>query len=97
MRGDSDGKAEHQEPEIVKRKSGATRKRKQPDSVGGAGESDEVAVLKKPIARLECENRQLRKQVAVLTDSTNRSSQSLSDSVREQQQNFFKYSNVRRY
>ena len=57
----------------------------------------EVVVLKKRIAKLESENRQLRKQVAVLTDSMGRSSQSLSDSVREQQHNFSKYSNARRY
>jgi hypothetical protein len=66
------------------------------DSAGGAGGPEEVVLLKKRITRLEAENRQLRNQIAVLTDSMNRSSQSLSDSVREQQHNFFKYSNVRR-
>jgi hypothetical protein len=90
-------KAERQEAKVVKRKSGAPRKRKQADSADSADGRDEVAVLKKRIARLESENRQLRKQVAVLTDSMGRSSQSLSDSVRERQHNFFKYSNVRRY
>jgi hypothetical protein len=90
-------KAEHQEAKVGKRKSGATGKRKQDDSVSGADERDEVVVLKKRIGRLESENGQLRKQIAVLTDSMGRSSQSLSDSVREQQHNFFKYSNVRKY
>jgi hypothetical protein len=90
-------KVEHQEAKVVKRKSGATGKQKQADSVSGADERDEVVVLKKRIGRLESENGQLRKQIAVLTDSMGRSSQSLSDSVREQQHNFFKYSNVRRY
>ena len=90
-------KAERQEAKVVKRKSGATGKRKEADSVGGADERDGVVVLKKRIARLESENKQLRKHIAVLTDSMGRSSQSLSDSVREQQHNFFKYSNVRRY
>jgi hypothetical protein len=80
-----------------KRMSGAPGKRKQADSADSADERDEVAVLKKRIARLESENRQLRKQVAVLTDSMGRSSQSVSDSAREQQHNFFKYSNVRHY
>jgi hypothetical protein len=89
--------AERQVTKVGKRKSGATGKLKQADSMGGADERDEVAVLKKRIARLESENRQLRKQIGVLTDSTGRSSQSLSDSVREQQHNFFKYGNVRRY
>ena len=90
-------KAERQEAKVVKRKSGATGKRKQANSVSGADERDDVVVLKKRIARLESENGQLRKQIAVLTDSMGRSSQSLSDSVREQQHNFFKYGNVRRY
>jgi hypothetical protein len=90
-------KAERQEAEIVKRKSGPTGNRKQADPAGCADACDEVAVLKKRIARLESENRQLRKQVAALTNSMNRSSQFPSDSVREQQHKFFKYSNVRRY
>jgi hypothetical protein len=90
-------KAERQEGKVVKRKSGPTGKPKQVDSVGGADERSEVVALKKRIARLDSENRQLRKQIAVLTDSMGRSSQSLSDSVREQQHNFFKYSNIRRY
>ncbi len=90
-------KADRQEAKIAKRKSCATGKRKQADSADSAAECDEVAVLKKRIVRLESENRQLPKQVAVLTDSRGRSSQSLSYSVREQKHNFFKYSNVRRY
>jgi hypothetical protein len=90
-------RVERQEAKAGKRKSGATGKRKQADSVGRAGELDEMVVLKKRIVRLESEKRQLRKQVAVLADSMGRSSQSPSDSVREQQHNFFKYSNVRRY
>ena len=81
---------------VIKRKSAATGKRKHDDSAGGAGGREEVVALKKRITRLEAENRQLRNQIAVLTGSMNRSSQSLSDSVREQQHNFFKYSNVRR-
>jgi hypothetical protein len=90
-------KVERQEGKVGKRKSSAAGNRKQADSADSADERDEVAVLKKRIARLESENGQLRKQIAVLTDSMGRSSQSLSDSVREQQHNFFKYSNVRRY
>jgi len=71
-------------------------KRKRDNSTSGLDGPAEVASLKKQIAHLETENRKLRNQIAVLTDSMNRSSQSLSDSVREQQHNFFKYSNVRR-
>ena len=90
-------KVERQEAKVGKRKSAATGKRKQDDSVGSAGDNEEAVALKKRIARLESENGQLRKQIAVLTDSMGRSSQSLSDSVRERQHNFFKYSNVRKY
>ena len=90
-------KAERQEAKVVKRKSGATGKRKQADSVGGGDERKEVVALKKRIAQLEAENRQLRKHIAVLSDTVSRSSQPRSDSVREQQENFFKYGNVRRY
>jgi archaellum component FlaC len=90
-------RAERQEGKVVKRKSAERREREQDDSVSIAGDREEVAGLKKRIARLESENRQLRKQIAVLTDSMGRSSQSHPDSVREQQHNFFKYSNVRRY
>lgn len=88
---------QQQENKVVKRKSAAVGKRKTDDSAGGAGDREEVVVLKKRIARLEAENTQLRNRIALLTDNTNRSSPSSSDSVREQQHNFFKYSNVRRY
>jgi hypothetical protein len=88
-------KTGHQGTKVAKRKSAAMGKRKRDNSAGVAG-PEEVVALKKRITRLEAENRQLRNQIAVLTDSMNRSSQSLSDSVREQQHNFFKYSNVRR-
>lgn len=90
-------KAGREESKVVKRESGASEKRKQADTADSADERDEVAVLKKQIARLEAENRQLRKKVAILTDGMGRPSQSPSDSVRERQHNFFKYSNVRRY
>lgn len=90
-------KTEQQENKVVKRKSAAAGKRKTGDSAGGAADREEVVALKKRIARLEAENKQLRNRIALLTNSTNRLSPSSSDSVREQQHNFFKYSNVRRY
>jgi hypothetical protein len=46
-------KAERQEAKVVKRKSGATGKRKQADSVGGGDERKEVVALTKRIAQLE--------------------------------------------
>ena len=89
-------KTGHQGTKVVKRKSGATATCKPGDSAGDDAEREEVVTMKKRITQLDAENRQLRNQIAVLTDSMNRSSESLSDSVREQQHNFFKYSNVRR-
>jgi hypothetical protein len=90
-------KAKKQEAKVVKGKSGARRKREQDDPVSHDGDREDVVVLKQRIARLEAENKQLRKQIAALSETMSPSSQSRSDSVREQQHNFFKYSNVRRY
>jgi hypothetical protein len=90
-------KAERQEAKVMKRRSAAKGKWEQGDSVSSAGDREESVVLKQRIVRLEAENKQLRKQIAVLTESISRSFQTHSDSVREQQHNFFKYSNVRRY
>jgi hypothetical protein len=90
-------KAERQEVKVVKRKSAARGKREQDDAMNSASDREEVVVLKRRIFRLEAENKQLRKQIAALSDTTSRSSQPRSDSVREQQHNFFKYGNVRRY
>ena len=90
-------KAGTQETKAVRRKPVTAAKLEQGESARSGGEREDVVVLKKQIARLEAENKQLRKQVAALTDSVGRSIQSHSDSVREQRHNFFKYGNVRRY
>lgn len=82
---------------VARRKSAAGPKQGPGDSASSADNRDDVVALKKQIARLEAENKKLRKQIAALTDTTGRSGKSGSDSVREQQHNFFKYSNVRRY
>jgi ribosomal protein L29 len=60
-------------------------------------EAGGVAALKKRIAKLEAENETLRQQLASTNYQTPSSSRSYDDSVREQQHNFFKYSNLRRY
>jgi hypothetical protein len=86
-----------QEAKVVKRRSAARGNREQSDPVSHDGDPAGVRVLKERIAQLEVENKQLRKQIAALSDTMSRPSHSRSDSVREQQHNFFKYSNVRRY
>jgi hypothetical protein len=90
-------RAERQEAKVLKRKSAARGKREKDDAMNSADDREDVVVLKRRIFRLEAENKQLRKQIAALSDTTSRSSQPRSDSVREQQHNFFKYGNVRRY
>jgi hypothetical protein len=90
-------KTKRQEAKVVKRKSAAKGKREQGDSMNSGDDREDVVVLKQRIFRLEAENKQLRKQIAALSDTMSRSSQPRSDSVREQQHNFFKYGNVRRY
>ena|SRR5579871_1402901 len=57
----------------------------------------DIAALNKRIAELEAENQGLRRQVAALSTRTGTTSRSTDDSVREQQHNFFKYSNVKRF
>jgi len=90
-------KTERQEAKVVKRRSAARGKREQVDAMHSADDREDVVVLKQRVFRLEAENKQLRKQIAVLSDTMSRPSQPRSDSVREQQHNFFKYGNVRRY
>jgi hypothetical protein len=68
------------------------------DDTAPSADSDDIGTLKGRIARLEADNKRLREQVAALTGETTRVPRSgAGDSVREQQHNFFKYSNSRRY
>lgn len=67
-------------------------------NVAGEISSDEraeVAALKKRVAQLVAENESLRGQLA--STKYQAPSRPNDDSVREQQHNFFKYSNLRRY
>ncbi len=57
----------------------------------------EVQALRERVKDLESENLRLRQQLAAIANRTPPSSQSSTDSIREQRHNFFKYSNVRRY
>jgi hypothetical protein len=57
---------------------------------------EDVAFLKQEIVRLQRENRDLQERIAMLSRNATSPRQS-QDPVREQQHNFFKYSNARRY
>lgn len=59
--------------------------------------NEDVPTLKKEIARLKTENKRLREQISLLQSSSHPQEKSHSDSIREQQHNYFKYSNARRY
>ena len=63
----------------------------------GSHERAEVAALNRRVAQLVAENESLRGQLASTKYQAPSPSRSNDDSVREQQHNFFKYSNLRRY
>jgi hypothetical protein len=70
---------------------------KQSGVIPDSASQDDIARLKKEIARLQQENRELQERIAVLSRNATSPRQTHEDSVREQQHNFFKYSNARRY
>jgi hypothetical protein len=82
---------------LTKRRSPAGGKQQGGDSPAQLGDHQDLIALKERVSRLEAENKGLREQIATLTSTVNRPVQSYTDSVREQQHNFFKYSNIRRY
>jgi len=82
---------------VAKRTFTRRRKQDREESPNQTSNCEDVIALKKQISQLEAENKQLRKQIAALTNSVSRPVQSDRDPVREQQHNFFKYSNLRRY
>lgn len=90
-------KTEGRNTKITKRRSRVPEKQASPDSPNSIRDQESVAALKKEIRRLEAENKNLREHIAALSASPRQPVQSSSDSVREQQHNFFKYSNTRRY
>jgi len=57
----------------------------------------ELDRLRKKVKGLEAENRELRSQVTTLQQQLQTREPSVDEQRREQQHNFFKYSNVRRY
>jgi hypothetical protein len=86
-----------EQTKVTKRKSTTRGKQERGGSPNQTSNCEDVIALKKRISRLEAENKHLREQIAALTNSASRPVQSNKDSVREQQHNFFKYSNIRRY
>jgi hypothetical protein len=90
-------KTEGRNARITKRQSRVPKKQASPDSSNSIRDQESVAALKKEIRRLEAENKNLREHIAALSASPRQPVQSSSDSVRDQQHNFFKYSNARRY
>jgi hypothetical protein len=90
-------KREVRSTKITNGQSRVPEKHANPDSPNSVRGQESVTALKKEVKRLEAENKNLRKQLTALSISTRQPVQSSSDSVREQQHNFFKYSNARRY
>lgn len=90
-------KTEGRNTRVIKRRSRVAEKHESPDPLTHIRDKENVTALKKVITRLEAENKNLREHIAALSTSPRQPVQSYSDSVREQQHNFFKYSNARRY
>ena len=84
------------------------RKRREEDfvqpEIAAADDSPEVVRLKREISALneqvmvlQMENNRLREQETIIVERVRGQGNPYRDSVKEQQHNFFKYSNVRRY
>jgi predicted RNase H-like nuclease (RuvC/YqgF family) len=59
--------------------------------------SDELDKLRNRVSVLERENSELRREIAALRQVSGGREKSYEDTRREQQHNYFKYSNARRY
>jgi hypothetical protein len=57
----------------------------------------EISALKEQVMDLQIKNNRLREQETIVVERVRGPDKPYRDSVKEQQQNFFKYSNVRRY
>jgi hypothetical protein len=60
-------------------------------------ERNELEYLRRRVSVLEYENAELRREVQSLRQNSTKSQKSYDEERREQQHNFFKYSNARRY
>jgi regulator of replication initiation timing len=56
-----------------------------------------IAELKEQVSALQLENNRLREQKTIVVERSRGQEKSYGDSVKEQQHNFFKYSNARKY
>ena len=90
-------KTEGRSTKITNRRSRVSEKQVGPNSMNSIQDRENVTALKKEIKLLEAENKNLRQQIAALSAIPRQPARTYSDSVREQQHNFFKYSNARRY
>ncbi len=89
-------KAEQKQAKTTKGRAPA-REKISADLSGHAIDQKDAIKLQKRISQLEKENKRLCEQIAALAEPASRPIQPYRDSVREQQHNFFKYSNARRY
>ena len=80
---------------VTKRRSTTKATQREDSFTVESREGDDVNAQKKRIAQLEAENESLRQQLTSMSTRIAGPSRSSQDSVREQQHNFFKYSNVR--
>ena len=67
------------------------------DSPEVIGLKKQISELKERVVALQVENTRLREQKTIVVERPGGQERSSGDSVREQQHNFFKYSNTRRY
>jgi hypothetical protein len=91
------GRAQENPSTVTERKPAAKRKQDRGSFTVKTTDSEDANALRERIAQLEAENKSLRQQLAAGGSRLAAPSQPSGDSVRDQQHNFFKYSNIRRY
>jgi F0F1-type ATP synthase assembly protein I len=91
------GHAQEKPSTVTERKSAKKANQDQGNVTVKASDGEDVNALRKRVAQLEAENKSLRKELAARNSRVTDPPRSSGDSVREQQHNFFKYSNARRY
>lgn len=97
MLAERNGPAQEKPSTVTGRKSAVKAKQDRSNVTVKASDCEDVNVLRERIAQLEAENKSLRQQLAARNSRVTDPPRSSGDSVREQQHNFFKYSNARRY